>query len=101
MSRFLVRLRAVLLLLFIPGVSFGQGINSSLVYVGSSEPQWGSNPDIGAQINTAYASCPATGCTIVLVPQMNGACYDYSVPIAFTTVGKYALLQGGGPTSTA
>ncbi len=78
---------------------FGQGINSALVYVGGSVPQWGSNPDIGAQINVAYASCPATGCTIVLVPQFNGSCYDFSTSIAFATVGKYALLQGGGPTS--
>jgi hypothetical protein len=87
------------LFLLFTGAVYGQGINSSLVYVGGSVPQWGSNPDIGAQINTAYASCPGTGCTVVLVPQSNGSCYDYSTPIAFTTVGKYALLQGGGPTS--
>jgi len=99
--RLRLTISVLLLFLSIPGVAFGQGINSSLVYVGTSEPQWGSNQDIGAQINVAYASCPATGCTVVLVPQMNGACYDYSVPIAFTTIGKYALLQGGGPTSTA
>jgi len=91
--------KLLLLFLFLAGTAYGQGFNTSLVYVGGSVPQWGSNPDIGAQINTAYASCPNTGCTIVLVPQMTGSCYDYSTPIAFTTVGKYALLQGGGPTS--
>ena len=87
------------LLLLFAGAVYGQGFNTSLVYVGGSVPQWGTNPDMGAQINTAYASCPNTGCTIVLVPQMSGSCYSYSTPITFTTVGKYALLQGGGPTS--
>jgi hypothetical protein len=93
--------KLLLLFLLFTGAVFGQGINSALVYVGGSVPQWGSNPDIGAQINVAYASCPATGCTVVLVPQLNGSCYDFSTPIAFTTIGKYALLHGGGPTSTA
>jgi hypothetical protein len=87
------------LFLLFTGTVYGQGINTALVYVGGSVPQWGNNPDIGAQINTAYGSCPGTGCTIVLVPQSNGACYDYNMPIAFATVGKYALLEGGGPTS--
>jgi hypothetical protein len=91
-----IRLLLPLLLLF-AGAVYGQGFDLSLVYVGGTVPQWGSNPDIGAQINTAYASCPSTGCTIVLVPQSNGACYNFSVPIAFKTVGKYALLEGGGP----
>jgi hypothetical protein len=91
--------RLLPLLLLFTGAACGQGINSALVYVGGSVPQWGSNPDMGAQINAAYASCPGTGCTIVLVPQSSGACYDYHIPIAFTTDGKYALLQGGGPTS--
>jgi hypothetical protein len=89
------------LFLLVTGAVHGQGINSGVVYVGATVPQWGTNPDIGAQINAAYASCPSTGCTIVLVPQSNGACYDFSTPIAFTTVGKYTLLQGSGPTSEA
>lgn len=89
------------LLLLFTGAVYGQGFDLSLVYVGGTVPQWGSNPDIGAQINTAYASCPSTGCAIVLVPQSSGACYDFNVPIAFTTVGKYVLLEGGGPTSEA
>jgi hypothetical protein len=93
--------KLVPLLLLCTGAVWGQGINSGVVYVGATVPQWGSNPDIGAQINAAYASCPSTGCTIVVIPQPNGACYDFSTPIAFTTVGKYALLQGGGPTSEA
>jgi hypothetical protein len=87
------------LLLFFAGIVQAQGINTSLVYVGGTVPQWGSNPDMGAQINTAYGSCPSTGCTIVLVPKADGSCYDYNVPITFTTVGKYVLLQGGGPTA--
>jgi hypothetical protein len=87
------------LFLLFTGAAYGQGFNTSLVYVGGSVAQWGSNPDIGAQINAAYASCPQTGCTVVLVPRSGGACYDYNMPIAFTTVGKYALLQGGGPTA--
>lgn len=90
----------VLLLLF-PVVTPAQGINTALVYVGGSVPQWGSDPDIGAQINVAYASCPATGCAIVLVPKADGSCYDYSKPIVFATPGKYVSLQGGGPTSQA
>src|SRR5258707_1368170 len=89
------------LFLLFTGAVYGQGFNTSLVYVGGSVPQWGTNPDIGAQINTAYASCPATGCTIVLVPQSDGACYDFSIPIKFTRAGKFALLQGAGPTSQA
>jgi hypothetical protein len=88
-----------MLWLFFPLATLGQGMNSGLVYVGSSVAQWGSNPDIGAQMNAAYASCPATGCTIILVPQTDGSCYHFSTPIAFTTIGKFVLLQGGGPTS--
>jgi hypothetical protein len=72
-----------------------------VVYVGGSVAQFGSNPDIGAQINTAYAACPATGCIIVLLPTSDGSCYQYSVPIVFSTSGKFVLLQGGGPTSEA
>jgi hypothetical protein len=89
------------LLLLATGAVYGQGFDPARVYVGGTVPQWGNNSDIGAQINTAYASCPSTGCTIVLVPQSNGACYNFSMPIAFTTVGKYALLEGSGPTSEA
>jgi hypothetical protein len=93
-------LQLSLLLALLPaGTVRGQGFNTSLVYVGGTVPQWGSNPDIGAQINTAYGLCPSTGCTIVLVPKADGSCYDYNVPITFITVGKYALLQGGGPTA--
>ena len=91
--------RFVFLFLIFASSLSAQGINSSLVYVGSTVAQWGSNPDIGAQINTAYSSCPTTGCTIILVPQSNGACYDFNVPIVFATVGKFILLEGGGPTS--
>lgn len=94
--RYLSRLLPVLLLF--SGTTYGQVMNSATVYVGGSVPQWGSNPDIGAQMNTAYAQCPSTGCTIILVPQTSGQCYDYNVPIVFGTAGKYALLQGGGPT---
>lgn len=88
-------------MLLSPVVTLAQGMNSALVYVGSSVAQWGSNPDIGAQINAAYASCPSPGCTIVLVPQTDGSCYHYSTPIVFATVGKFVILQGGGPTSEA
>ncbi len=56
---------------------------------------------MGAQINVAYSSCPTTGCSVVLVPNTNGSCYDYSKPIVFATSGKYVSLQGGGPTSQA
>jgi hypothetical protein len=92
-------LTAMLPLMILVSTAFGQVMNTSTVYVGGSVPQWGSNPDIGAQIDAAYSSCPATGCIIILVPQASGACYDYNVPISFGTVGKYALLQGGGPTA--
>src|SRR5262249_42958935 len=74
---FLVRsIRLLPLFLIFAGATFGQGFNTALVYVGASVPQWGSNPDMGAQINTAYASCPNTGCTIVVVPKSGGTCYD-------------------------
>jgi hypothetical protein len=93
--------RLLLLLPFFPTLVSAQGINSALVYVGGSVPQWGSNPDLGAQINAAYSSCPATGCTIVVTPKFDGMCYDYNTPIILATPGKYVLLQGGGPTSEA
>lgn len=51
--------------------------------------------DIGAKINSAYASCPSTGCEIT-VP---GGTWDYSTPIVAATDGKPLLLVcpvGGG-----
>src|SRR5450432_3635764 len=71
--RKIVKILLPILLLF-PGIALGDVMNPSMVYVGGSVPQWGTNPDTGAQINTAYASCPATGCTIVLVPKSDGSC---------------------------
>ena len=91
----------LLMFFFLPTVVSAQGINSALVYVGASVPQWGSDPDMGAQINVAYSSCPSTGCSIELIPKTDGSCYDFSKPIKFATPGKYVSLQGGGPTSQA
>jgi len=56
---------------------------------------------MGAQINAAYSSCPTTGCTLIVVPKSDGSCYDYNTPIMLAVPGKYAVLQGGGPTSEA
>lgn len=95
-----MRKLALLFLLF-PIALSGQVMNLALVYVGGSVPQWGNSSDMGAQINAAYASCPSTGCTIIVVPKSDGACYTYNVPIVLASSGKYVLLQGGGPTSEA
>jgi hypothetical protein len=45
--------------------------------------------DMGAEINTLYASLPATGGTIIV--QQSAA---FSTPILFTTKDKPALLKG-------
>lgn len=66
-----------------------------LVGAGTSWP----GVDIGAQINNIYASsaCPATGCSIAIVPQLNG--YSYVTPINLNTAQKpvklYCLTTGG------
>jgi len=67
-------------------------INNSL-YVGAAIASWGGG-DIGAQINAAYASLPASGGTITVIPQANGAPYTFTTPIVFNVPGKYVLLLG-------
>ena len=45
--------------------------------------------DIGAQINAAYAACPAnTGCAILVPPPAGGSFYKMVTPIVFGTSGK-------------
>lgn len=68
---------------------------NNVLHVGSGITVWGTS-DIGAQINNAYAALPSTGGTIIVDPNPNGTCYDYSTGIAFTTSGKYVFLDGGG-----
>jgi hypothetical protein len=76
-------------------------LNASPYVGGALAPYWG-NGDIGAQINAAYASLPATGGTINIIPQSNGACYSFSTGIAYTTLGKYVLTVGrAGSNSVA
>lgn len=66
---------------------------NTVFYVGASITQW-TGADIGAQINSAYAACPATGCKIVILPRADGTCYQYTTPIELMTPGKYAALEG-------
>jgi hypothetical protein len=78
---------------------------NGISYVGGAcASAWGGG-DIGAQINTAYAALPATGGSITVIPQAAGACYNYSTPIIFGTLGKLATLRGltasnSAPTAT-
>ena len=45
--------------------------------------------DIGAQINNAYADCPANGCHI----KVDAGTYSFTTPILFGTLGKPAWLE--------
>ena len=54
-----------------------------------------SGGDIGAQINSAYASLPPAGGTIVVVADPGGRCYRFSTPIVADVPRKYLLLEGG------
>ncbi|HLJ88817.1 MAG TPA: hypothetical protein VKZ53_18505 [Candidatus Angelobacter sp.] len=58
-----------------------------------------SSTDIGVQINAAYVACTGGSCHIIVDPSTNGNCYNFSTPVAFTTLGKYVLLEGAGGTS--
>lgn len=51
-----------------------------------------SGSDIGAKINTAYATLPASGGTIVIP----AGTYNYSTPIIFATQHKPVILEGQG-----
>ena len=58
-----------------------------------------SDEDIGAQINSAYASLPPTGGAIVVVGDPGGECYSFTTPIVANVPGKYLLLEGGSVRS--
>jgi hypothetical protein len=93
-------LSVIFVLIALPAVALAQANINGVLYVGGTIRAWGIG-DIGTQINNAYAAWPATGGTISVIPQASGACYNFSTPIQFATVGKYAILQGLGPgTST-
>lgn len=62
-------------------------------YVDSALSRGGS--DIGAEINLAYANCPANGCQIKVAPNT----YIYTTPIVFGTLGKPVVLDCGGSTN--
>lgn len=57
--------------------------------------------DIGAQINTAYASLPSSGGVIVIDPTNDGSCYSYSTPIVLSTAGKSVRLEAAGVSQAA
>ncbi len=78
-----------------PAIAYAPSDNlNSVEYVGDGTNRPG---DIGAQINAAYASLPRGGGTLVINPPANGGCYNFSVPINFTTLGKYPVLVGNAP----
>jgi hypothetical protein len=60
-------------------------------------PSCFSGSDIFAQINTAMASLPSTGGTILVPPNKNGTCYVGSTTI---TVTKLVSIQGLGASPT-
>jgi len=51
--------------------------------------------DFGAQVNAAYASCPATGCHI----KIPAGKYTISTPISFSTLQKTVVLECDAGTS--
>jgi len=67
---------------------------NNVLHVGDGTNRAG---DIGAQINSAYASLPNGGGTIVINPPTNGGCYSFSTPINLSTLGKYPVLVGNAP----
>jgi hypothetical protein len=73
---------------------------NSVRYVGGGITAWAGS-DIGAKINAAYADLPATGGTIVVLPNPLGGPYRFSTPITLGTPAKTALLTGTGPAGTA
>jgi hypothetical protein len=83
----------IIVLLCFPRVILGQSNINNVLYVGNGITAWGTG-DIGSQINNAYAALPASGGTIVVIPQSTGACYSYTTPIVLTTLHKYVTLQG-------
>ena len=52
--------------------------------------------DIGAQINSAYAACPETGCTIIVPP----GSYTDATPVVIATKGKPAIIRCSGTGTT-
>lgn len=80
------------------GIAANQATFNTTEYVGAGITAW-SGSDIGAQINSAYAALPATGGTIVVLPQTGGGCYAYTTPITFTTASKPVLLEGSAATN--
>jgi len=60
-------------------------------------PSCFSGGDIFAQINTAMASLPSTGGTVLVPAQSNGTCYSGSTTIAVT---KLVSIQGVGASPT-
>ena len=55
-----------------------------------------SGSDLGAQIDSAYSACASTGCTILIPP---GA-YLVSTPVVIATIGKPAIIQCSGTSTT-
>jgi hypothetical protein len=70
--------------------------SGSVLYVGGNITRWGSS-DIGAQINAAYAALPASGGTIIILPQADGKCYNFRTAIAANAPGRYLNLKGAAP----
>jgi len=70
--------------------------SESVLYVGGATTRWGGS-DIGAQINAAYAALPASGGTIIILPQADGKCYNFRTQIAANVPGRYLNLKGAVP----
>lgn len=72
---------------------------NSVRYVGGGITVWPGS-DIGEQINAAYADLPATGGTIVVLPNPIGGSYTFKTPIMLVKPDKTALITGIGPAGT-
>jgi hypothetical protein len=72
--------------------------NGALYVGGNNATFWGGG-DIGAQINAAYASLPAPGGTIYVIPQASGLCYDFTTQVVATTANRYLRLDSTGADS--
>jgi hypothetical protein len=70
--------------------------SDGIVYIGGNNSQW-QGADIGAQINTAYATLPEGGGTIVVLPQSSGECYNFKTQILADVPGRYLTLRGSSP----
>lgn len=55
--------------------------------------------DVGAWIQAAYNSLPATGGTIYVAPKEDGSAYAWTSAVNFGTNNKIVTIEGAGPAT--